>query len=105
MVAYNRKLKRKWKGQVLLPLTEPPFKIVADKNSKMIVITHGQEEGVTMAGIFGDVFLCGSHNSNSCSGYLRSVLLSEIKWRQKGEVNVKWRTVDADRGNIYAEEE
>jgi cell division protein FtsI (penicillin-binding protein 3) len=27
------------------------------------------------------------------------------KWKQKGEVNVKWRTVDADRGNIYAEEE
>jgi cell division protein FtsI (penicillin-binding protein 3) len=27
------------------------------------------------------------------------------KWRQKGEVNVTWRTVDADRGNIYAEEE
>ncbi|MGB4837553.1 MAG: penicillin-binding protein [Saprospiraceae bacterium] len=26
------------------------------------------------------------------------------KWRQKGEANVKWRTVDADRGNIYAEE-
>ena len=26
------------------------------------------------------------------------------KWRQKGEVNVKWRSVDADRGNIYAEE-
>ena len=26
------------------------------------------------------------------------------KWRQKGEINVKWRTVDADRGNIYAEE-
>ena len=26
------------------------------------------------------------------------------KWRQKGEANVQWRTVDADRGNIYAEE-
>jgi cell division protein FtsI (penicillin-binding protein 3) len=26
------------------------------------------------------------------------------KWKQKGEVNVQWRTVDADRGNIYAEE-
>ncbi len=26
------------------------------------------------------------------------------KWRQKGEVNVKWKVVDADRGNIYAEE-
>jgi cell division protein FtsI (penicillin-binding protein 3) len=33
-----------------------------------------------------------------------SVIESE-KWRQKGEVNVQWRTVDADRGNIYAEEE
>ncbi|MBK9735739.1 MAG: transpeptidase family protein [Saprospiraceae bacterium] len=26
------------------------------------------------------------------------------KWRQKGEVNVQWRVVDADRGNIYAED-
>ncbi|MFZ1750797.1 MAG: penicillin-binding protein [Saprospiraceae bacterium] len=26
------------------------------------------------------------------------------KWRQKGEANVKWKVVDADRGNIYAEE-
>ncbi|MBC7885320.1 MAG: transpeptidase family protein, partial [Saprospiraceae bacterium] len=26
------------------------------------------------------------------------------KWRQKGEINVQWRVVDADRGNIYAEE-
>jgi len=26
------------------------------------------------------------------------------KWRQKGEANVQWRVVDADRGNIYAEE-
>lgn len=33
-----------------------------------------------------------------------SVLDSE-KWKQKGEANVKWKIVDADRGNIYAEEE
>ena len=26
------------------------------------------------------------------------------QWRQKGEANVKWMVVDADRGNIYAEE-
>lgn len=26
------------------------------------------------------------------------------KWIQKGEANVQWRVVDADRGNIYAEE-
>ena len=32
-------------------------------------------------------------------------VLQRDKWRQKGEVNVQWRTVDADRGNIYAEEE
>lgn len=30
--------------------------------------------------------------------------LEREKWRQKGEVNVQWRVVDADRGNIYAEE-
>lgn len=30
-------------------------------------------------------------------------VLEQDKWKQKGEVNVKWRTVDADRGNIYAE--
>lgn len=27
------------------------------------------------------------------------------KWRQKGKNNVQWRTVDADRGNIYDETE
>ncbi|MBK9149810.1 MAG: hypothetical protein IPM26_01975 [Saprospiraceae bacterium] len=32
-------------------------------------------------------------------------VLERDKWKQKGEVNVQWRTVDADRGNIYAEEE
>ena len=26
------------------------------------------------------------------------------KWKRKGEDNVKWRLVDADRGNIYSEE-
>ncbi len=26
------------------------------------------------------------------------------KWKRQGEANVQWRTVDADRGNIYAEE-
>ncbi|MEZ4910445.1 MAG: penicillin-binding protein [Saprospiraceae bacterium] len=26
------------------------------------------------------------------------------KWKQQGEANVQWRIVDADRGNIYAEE-
>ncbi len=31
-------------------------------------------------------------------------IIERDKWRQKGEVNVKWKTVDADRGNIYAEE-
>lgn len=31
-------------------------------------------------------------------------VLERDKWRQKGEVNVKWKAVDADRGNIYAEE-
>ena len=30
--------------------------------------------------------------------------LEREKWRQKGEVNVPWRVVDADRGRIYAEE-
>ncbi|MCE2789819.1 MAG: transpeptidase family protein [Saprospiraceae bacterium] len=30
--------------------------------------------------------------------------LEREKWRQKGEVNVQWRVVDADRGRIYAEE-
>lgn len=30
--------------------------------------------------------------------------LEREKWRQKGEMTVQWRTVDADRGNIYAEE-
>ncbi len=32
-------------------------------------------------------------------------IIERDKWRQKGEVNVKWRTVDADRGNIYGEED
>ncbi len=31
-------------------------------------------------------------------------IIERDKWRQKGEVNVKWKTVDADRGNIYGEE-
>ncbi|MBK6497718.1 MAG: hypothetical protein IPG00_05965 [Saprospiraceae bacterium] len=31
-------------------------------------------------------------------------VLEKDKWRQKGEANVKWMVVDADRGNIYAEE-
>lgn len=31
-------------------------------------------------------------------------VLERDKWRQKGEANVKWKVVDADRGNIYAEE-
>jgi cell division protein FtsI (penicillin-binding protein 3) len=32
-------------------------------------------------------------------------VIDREKWRQKGEANVQWRVVDADRGNIYAEEE
>jgi cell division protein FtsI (penicillin-binding protein 3) len=31
-------------------------------------------------------------------------VIERDKWRQKGEANVKWKVVDADRGNIYAEE-
>lgn len=31
-------------------------------------------------------------------------VIEREKWRQKGEANVKWKVVDADRGNIYAEE-
>jgi cell division protein FtsI (penicillin-binding protein 3) len=32
-------------------------------------------------------------------------VIEREKWREKGEQNVQWRTVDADRGNIYDEEE
>ena len=31
-------------------------------------------------------------------------ILEGDKWRQKGAVNVKWMEVDADRGNIYADD-
>ena len=31
-------------------------------------------------------------------------MLEGDKWRQKGAVNVKWMEVDADRGNIYADD-
>jgi len=31
-------------------------------------------------------------------------VIERDKWREKGERNVQWRTVDADRGNIYDEE-
>lgn len=31
-------------------------------------------------------------------------VLEREQWKQKGEANVKWRAVDADRGRIYAEE-
>jgi cell division protein FtsI (penicillin-binding protein 3) len=32
-------------------------------------------------------------------------VIEREKWREKGERNVQWRTVDADRGNIYDEED
>lgn len=64
MVAYNRRLKVKWKAQGCCRQQSRHIKLWRIKVKNDNVKSHGQEEGIAMAGLFSDVFLCGRHNSD-----------------------------------------